>query len=145
MSSCYITISYHIFFYLFSWFILHSILIYSILLYFELIQFNFILFYSIEFYLLYCWLLYLLSINDFRLCVCIIKFSLLFPSFLLFTLFSWTSYSRTHTHTCKCMHTHIYIHMNLCFFLWLVYIASIDGKWRIVFEWLYYLIFDFIR
>ena len=165
MSSCYITISYHtisrvLLFYLFCWFDLHSILFYSILFYFISNWFDWILFNSIELDLLYSSVLYLISMNDLCLSVSLFilpsvclsvwisfsLFSLLFFLSLLFTLFfSHERLPYTHTRTWTHTYTDTQIHMNICSFLWLVHTTSTVCKWRIVFEWLYYLIFDLIR
>ena len=158
MSSCYITISYLMFFYFISSadlisILFYSILFHSILLYFKLIWFDLILSTSIEFDLLYFSVLYLISMNDLCLSVrpsvclfiCMNKFmfSLLF-FFSFFTLFSWTSSSHTYKHGHTHTDTDTQIHMNICSFLWLVHIALTVCKWRIVFEWSYYIIFDLI-
>ena len=144
MSSCYITLSYHIIshvflFYLFCWFDLHSILFYWI---------RFTILVSIlshinEWFVSISPSVRLSVCPSVCLFICMNKFivfsSLLFlysffSRFLLFSfsflfLFSWTSSSHTHTRT----HTDTHIHMNICSFLWLVHITSKGCKWRIVF------------
>ena len=145
-------ISYLMFFNLISSADLFFIPFYSILLYFNLTRFYSILlnliYYIVQYYISYHWMICVyLSV---RLSVCVficmnkILFSLLFFSLFLLSffslfsyLFSWTSSSHIHGHT--------HIHTHLSFFLWLVLLSSKAGKWRIVFEWLHYLIFDLIR
>ena len=75
MSSCYITLSYHIIshvllFYLFCCFDLHSLLFYSILFYFISNWFDSILFYSILLNLIYCIVQYSIS-YQWMVCVCL--------------------------------------------------------------------------
>ena len=179
MSSCYITLQYHIISYYISCFFIlsllliwspfHSILIYFNLFYFisnrfDLIWFDWILFYWIRFTVLFS---IVSHINEWFVSVCpsiylsvcmficmnkFLSFSLLSFFFILsllslfsfhfhFSFFSYERLSHTHTHT----DTDTHIHMNICSFLWLVHITSKGCKWRIVFEWLYYHIFDLIR
>ena len=139
MSSSYITISYHIILYLmFFYFIssadLISIPFYSILFYFISNRFDLIVF-------------YLIAMNDLCLSVrpsvwlfiCMNKFF----SFLFF--FSHERLLHTHNHTHIHTDTDTQIHMNICSFLWLLHVSTKVGKWRILFDWLYYLIFDLIR
>ena len=166
MSSSYSTLSYHIISYLmFFDFIssadLLSIPFHSILLNFKSIWFYSLLlnliYYIVQYSISHQWMIcvYLsvhpsvypsvclsvcLSICPFVclfVCLSVCMKKVLFP-FLFFSLFSFLmkcTYTDTHTHT----------HMNICFFLWLVHITSKVSKWRIVFEWSYYLIFDIIR
>ena len=161
MSSCYITIPYHIisylmFFYFISSAYLISILFYSILLYFKSIWFDLILFsslllnliyYIVQYSISYQWMIcvYLPVRLPVCLSVCLSEWtSLCFPfltlfsffsrsNLFLFSLFSWTSSSPIHTDTHTGTDTQI--HMNICSFLWLVHITSKARKWRIVFEW----------
>ena len=74
-------------------------------------------------------------------------FDFLFFSPLLSYLFCHERLPHTHIHGHKhtCAYTDTHIHMNICFFLWLVHITSKGCTWRIILEWLYYLIFDLIR
>ena len=193
MSSCYITLSYHIIshillFYLFCWFDLHSILFYSILFEIDSIWFYFVLFYfisnlfdlvlfySILFYfisnifdliwfysILFYWIRFTIlvsivsHINEWFVSICpsvylfICMNKFMFSHFFLFLFFLLFLHSflmnvfLTHTHGHTHTDTDAHIYMNICSFLWLVHITSKAGKWRIVFEWLYYLIFDSIR
>ena len=148
MSSCYITLSYHIISYHISCsFILFLLLIWS--------PFYSILFYWVRFTVLFSiashineWFVSVcpsvclsvclfICMNKcmFSLLSCFFILSLLFPFSFHFNFsfsFSFFSYERLpHTHT----DTHIHIHMNICSFLWLVHITSKARKWRIVFEW----------
>ena len=158
--------------YLICWFDLHCILFYSILFYFISNRFDLIPFYSIQLNLIYCIVQYSIS-YQWMICVClsvrasvhlsvylsvwislcflfspvslIFLYSFFTLSFLIFIslslLFSYERLPHTDTHT----DTDTHIHMNICSFLWLVHITSKGGKWSIVFEWLYYIIFDLIR
>ena len=114
MSSCYITTSYHIIWYLMFFYFMSSA---------DLIS---ILFYSIEFDLLYCSVLYLISMNDLCLSVCLclcvclficmnkFMFSLLTCFFNLSLLSFLMNVFLTHTRT----RTHKYI--------W-IYVPSYDS------------------
>ena len=165
MSSSNITLPCHIPCY----FILSHLLIcprfYSTLFQIDSIRFDSTRFDSFRFDLPYCSVLYLLLMNDLCLSVRLsvylsvwISFCFLLVSFLslsfLFFLYSFLmnvflthpcTYTHTHTHTRTHTRTHTYININICSFSWLVHITSKVGKWRIVFDWLYYLIFDLIR
>ena len=157
MSSCYITLPYHIIsyvllFYLFCCFDLHSILFYSISFQIDLIWLNSILlnliYYIVQYSILYQWMICVCLSVRLSVClfICMNKFmfsllscffilSFLFPfSFLfLYSLSFLMNVSLTHAHTDT--DTDTQIHMNICSFLWLVHITSKACKWRIVFEW----------
>ena len=133
MSSCYITLSYHIISYHISCsFILFLLLIWS--------PFYSILFYWVRFTVLFSiashineWFVSVCPSVCPSVClfICMNKcmFSLLSCFFILSLLFSYERLPHTHTDT------DTQIHMNICSFLWLVHITSKGGKWRIVFEW----------
>ena len=113
-------------FYLFCWFVLHSILFYS-----TLFQIDLIWFYSIEFDLLYCSVLYLISMNDLCLSICpsvcllicINKFMFSLLHSLLFSLFSFLlNVFLTHTHMHMNTHTRARTHT----YIW-IYVPSYDS------------------
>ena len=71
--------------------------------------------------------------------VFLISFSSVFPDFYFFM-----NIFLAHSHTCTWTLTRTLIHMNICSFWWPYRITTKACKWRIVFERLYYLLFDFI-
>ena len=150
MSSFHIIVSYEIISYLMFFNLISSVDLFSILFYFfHLIWFNLIRFDWFRFTILFS---ILPHINEWfvsiYLSVCLsvwIRFCSLFSFFsLFFFLCLFFLMNVFLTRTCTCMHTDTHIHMNISF-SWLVLITSKVGKWRIVFGWLYYFIFDLIR
>ena len=125
-----------------------SWLFYSILFYFisnrlDLIWLNSILLNSIYYIVQYCisyqWMICVYLSVCLFICMNKFMFSLLFSFLFYYSFFSHERLPHTYTDTDTQMH------MNLCSFLWLVHITTKGRKWRIVFEWYYYLIFDLIR
>ena len=146
MSSCYITISYHIisylvFSYLFCWLVLHCIQFCSIQLYFKLI----------EFYLSYYRVLYLISMNDLWLVVavcpslclsvylfiCMTNFHFFFSpllflipclSFIFFVFYFFMNLFLAHTHTRTFTRTLTYIWIYFPFYDWYILLQKTVGE-----------------
>ena len=133
MGSCYITISYHI-----SCSLILSFLLISSPFHYFLLN---LIYYIVEYCISFQWMICVYLSVCLFICMNKFFFSLRFFSLFFFLVFSLFSSSHAHAHACT--HTHTY--MNVCSFLWLVHTTSKAGKWRIVFEWLHYLIFDLVR
>ena len=142
MSSCYITISYYIISYLYVSYVFCGLVLHCII-------FNFISIDSIRLTSIYHTFNIVSHVNEWFASICLsVCHSLSYTCYLFFSFNLFPEqlpHTLTNTHSYTDTQTDSRMHMNICSFLWLVHITSKDGKWRIVFEWLYYLIFDLIR